>query len=51
VSQAQRDLLAIRIQEVEAVIEYRIALVELYLAEGTLLERRGIQLPGGISEQ
>jgi outer membrane protein TolC len=51
VSQAQRDLLAIRIQEVEAVIEYRIALVELYLAEGSLLQRRGIQLPDGGFEQ
>lgn len=46
VSQAQRDLLASRIAEVEAVINYRIALVELYLAEGSLLQRRGITLAG-----
>lgn len=44
VAQAQRDLLAGRIDEVEAVIQYRIALVNLYLAEGSLLERRGIRL-------
>lgn len=44
VAQAQRDLLASRIAEVEAIIHYRIALVELYLAEGSLLERRGVRL-------
>ncbi|QNN23170.1 TolC family protein [Planctomycetales bacterium ZRK34] len=44
VAQAQRDLLAAQIAEVEAVVGYRIALVNLYLAEGTLLERRGITL-------
>jgi len=42
VAQAQRDHLASLIAEVEAVINYRIALVQLYLAEGSLLERRGI---------
>ena len=42
VAQAQRDLLASRIAEIEAVVNYRIALVDLYLAEGSLLERRGI---------
>lgn len=44
VAQAQRDLLAARIAEVEAIINYRIALVQLYLAEGSLLERRGVQV-------
>lgn len=44
VAQAQRDLLAAQIAEVEAVTNYRIALVELYLAEGSLLERRGISV-------
>lgn len=44
VAQAQRDLLEAQIAEVEAVINHRIALVELYLAEGSLLERRGIRL-------
>ncbi len=42
VAQAQRDLLVSRIAEVRAVINYRIAMVELYLAEGSLLQRRGI---------
>jgi outer membrane protein TolC len=42
VAQAQRDLLASAIVEVEAVVGYRKALVNLYLAEGSLLERRGV---------
>lgn len=42
VAQAQRDLLQAQINEVEAVISYRLALIDLYLAEGSLLERRGI---------
>lgn len=45
VAQAQRDLLASAIVEVEAVVGYRKALVSLYLAEGSLLERRGIIFP------
>ncbi len=44
VAQAQRDLLAARIAEIEAVVECRIAMVRLYLAEGSLLERRGIDV-------
>jgi len=44
VAQAQRDLLESRINEVEAVVAYRVALIELYLAEGTLLSRRGLVL-------
>lgn len=47
VAQAQRDLLASRLSEVESVVNYRIALVKLYLAEGSLLERRGVQLAVG----
>lgn len=47
VAQAQRDLVASRIAEVEAVIQYRMALVQLYRAEGSLLERRGIIFPAG----
>lgn len=43
VAQAQRDYLASRIVEVEAVVNYRIALVGLYLAEGSLLDRRGVR--------
>jgi outer membrane protein TolC len=42
VAQAQRDLVLTQIAEVEAIVNYRIALVQLYLAEGSLLERRGI---------
>lgn len=44
VSQAQRDLLASQIAEIEAIVNYRIALVNLFLAEGSLLEKRGIRL-------
>jgi outer membrane protein len=47
VSQAQRDQLAAEIAEVEAITQYRIALVRLYLAEGSLLERRGVRVAGG----
>jgi outer membrane protein TolC len=46
VAQAQRDLLESRIAEVGALVAYRLALVELYLAEGTLTQRRGVNLPG-----
>ena len=42
VAQAQRDLIAAQVAEVEAAIAWRSALVELYLAEGSLLERRGM---------
>ncbi len=45
VAQAQRDLLLSELAEIEAVVDYRIALVNLFLAEGSLLERRGIRLP------
>ncbi len=41
VAQAQRDLLEAQIAEVEAVVAYRLALIDLYVAEGSLLERRG----------
>ncbi len=53
VAQAQRDLLESEIELMEAVVNYRIALVQLYLAEGTLLDRRGIRvngLPGSPAE-
>ncbi|MBC2603555.1 TolC family protein [Puniceicoccus vermicola] len=43
-SQVQRDLLEAEIERVRAIVQYRIAQVELYLAEGSLLERRGIVL-------
>ena len=44
VAQAQRDLLISSIAEVRSVIDYRIALVKLYLAEGSLLERRAVNI-------
>lgn len=44
VAQAQRDLLVSQVAEVEASIDVRKALVELYRLEGTLLRRRGIAL-------
>lgn len=44
VAQAQRDLLESQIAEARAVINYRIALVRLYLAEGSLLQRRGVSI-------
>jgi len=47
VAQAQRDLVSARIAEVEAVVGYLQALVELYRADGSLLERRGVSTPGG----
>lgn len=47
VSRAQRDLLSSQIADVQAVVNYLNALVELYRLEGTLLQRRGISAPGG----
>ncbi|WP_044349364.1 TolC family protein [Dethiosulfatarculus sandiegensis] len=44
VAQAQRDLLASQINEVQAIVYYRIGLVRLYLAEGSLLQRRGVSV-------
>ena len=46
VSQAQRDALLARINEVEAIVNYFKALINFYRLEGTLLERRGIVAPG-----
>jgi outer membrane protein TolC len=43
-AQAQRDLLSSRIAEVQALVDYRNAIVQLDLADGSLIERRGIQL-------
>ncbi|MGD9366417.1 MAG: TolC family protein [Desulfobacteraceae bacterium] len=45
VAQAQRDLLSSRLDEVRAVVSYLEALTNFYRLEGTLLERRGIQVP------
>jgi outer membrane protein TolC len=46
VAQAQRDLLASQIAEVEAMVDYRRALIALYRLDGTLLLRRGLAAPG-----
>ena len=46
VAQAQRDLLASQIAEVEAMINLKLALIDLYRPEGTLLKRRGVDAPG-----
>jgi outer membrane protein TolC len=43
-AQAQRDLVESELQEVRAMIEYRLARVALYRAEGSLLDRRGIEI-------
>ncbi|GAG41047.1 unnamed protein product, partial [marine sediment metagenome] len=44
VSQARRDMVASQIAEVEAIIEYRRALLDLHRLEGSLLPRRGIKV-------
>lgn len=44
VALAQRDQLAAEIAEAEVQVRYRIALIDLHLAEGTLLERRGVSV-------
>ncbi len=51
VAQAQRDLLRARIQEINAVVDYLKALVELCRQDGSLLQRWGVDAPGlGISQ-
>lgn len=44
VALAQRDLVESRINEIEARVAYQNALIRLYLAEGSLLERRGLSI-------
>jgi outer membrane protein len=46
VARAQRDLLSSQIAEVQAVVNYLKAVVELYRLNGSLLQRRGIAAPG-----
>ena len=46
VAQAQRDFVASKISEVEAVVNGLKAIVDLYRLEGSLLERRGLVAPG-----
>lgn len=49
VAQAQRDLLASQIAEIQAFANYLKALVALYRLEGSLPQRRGISSPGAES--
>lgn len=46
VGQAQRDLVASQIAEIQAAANYLKALVSLYRLEGSLLQRRGLAAPG-----
>ncbi len=46
VAQAQRDLVASQIAEIQATVNYLKALVSLFQLEGSLLQRRGIEAPG-----
>lgn len=47
VAQVQRDFLASRINEVQAVVNYLKALTDFYRLDGSLLTSRGIEAPGG----
>jgi outer membrane protein TolC len=44
VAQTQRDLIASRISEIQSIVGYLKSLIELYRLEGSLIERRGIEL-------
>ncbi|MFA9480118.1 TolC family protein [Phycisphaerales bacterium AB-hyl4] len=44
VAQAQRDLLESQIAEVQAMVEHRQAVIELYRLDGSLLQRRGVNV-------
>jgi outer membrane protein len=46
VAAAQRDLVTSQISEIQAVVDYLKALVELHRLDGSLLERLGISAPG-----
>jgi len=48
VAQTQRDYLQSQIAETQAIINYQIAVVELYRLEGMLLLKNGIASPGSI---
>ncbi len=51
VAQAQRDVMAARLAETEAHIAALKARIELYRLDGSLLERRGIVTPAGITNR
>lgn len=46
VAQAERDLVTSQVSQVQAAIEHLKAFTQFYLADGTLLARRGIEAPG-----
>ncbi|MES1950857.1 Outer membrane efflux protein [Salinisphaera sp. S4-8] len=46
VAQAQRDLLAAELDRIDAFIAYRQALIDLHVADGSLLTRRLVDTPG-----
>ncbi len=46
VAQAQRDLVESQNSEIQAVVNHIKALIEFYRLEGSLLERRGVAVPG-----
>jgi outer membrane protein len=46
VAQAQRDLVASQIAEIQALANYFKSLITLYKLEGSLLHRRGVEAPG-----
>jgi outer membrane protein len=48
VLQVQRDFTTSQLDEVRAMVVYLNSLIDLYLMEGSLLERRGIQTPESI---
>lgn len=45
-AQAQRDLLEAQLNEIQSKVDFLIARVAFYLAEGSLLERRGLASQG-----
>lgn len=47
VALVRRDFIESQIGEIEAIVAYRKALIELYRLEGSLLKRRGVEIPGG----
>jgi outer membrane protein len=51
VAQSQRDLLDSKIAEEEALIGHMKSLINLYRLDGSLLRRRGIEAPAGMSDE
>ncbi|MEX2515435.1 MAG: TolC family protein [Gammaproteobacteria bacterium] len=47
VALVRRDFIESQIGEIETIVTYRKALIELYRLGGSLLKRRGVEIPGG----